>query len=118
LLIVEDELFVGLDVAEELEAAGYSVYGPISNTKSAGKVVDLYDFDAAILDYRLQDGTSSALADRLIETGVPVIFYTGNDRQIAEDYAGRATKILAKPLSASQLTAEIDALFLDIARQG
>lgn len=108
ILIVEDELFIGLDVAEELEARGYSVYGPISNVNSATQVIEMYSLAAAILDYRLQDGTSAKLAERLIEKGVPVIFYTGNADQLAStNMAGKAT-ILSKPASTEEIASALD----------
>ena len=101
ILIVEDELFSGLDVAEQLEALGYVVYGPISNLKSARQVIEMYSFKVAILDYQLQDGTSLELAKTLIERNVPVVFYTGNPASIA-NLIPEAT-VLAKPAQIEQI---------------
>ena len=103
ILIVEDELFAGLDIAEQLEKQGYVVYGPISNVKSAEKVIGLYNFSAAILDYQLQDGTSLELARDLTERGVPVIFYTGQPDRLKEAELQGNVTILAKPAAMEEI---------------
>ena len=102
-LVVEDELFIGLDVAEELESRGFAVYGPISNVESASKVVDTYHFSAAVLDFRLQDGNSHILAERLQEKNVPVIFYTGNPEEAARHPVARHATLLSKPAMGSEI---------------
>lgn len=114
ILIVEDELFAGLDVAEELEAKGYVVYGPISNMRSAEQVVSLYQFGAAILDYQLQDGTSYDLALQLLDKDIPVLFYTGNAAELRSDPIADRTMIIDKPASTDEIVAAIERAVISV----
>jgi DNA-binding response OmpR family regulator len=75
ILLVEDEPVIALQLESQLNAAGARVY-------SAGRLRDaLYmaehpALSAAVLDYRGGDD-STAVCRRLVDLGVPFVFYTG-----------------------------------------
>ena len=71
-LLVEDELFIALDVQATIEAAGFAVEGPCMTLVEAQEAVERHNaaFAAAVLDVRL--------ADRLHAAGVPLIFHSGH----------------------------------------
>jgi DNA-binding NtrC family response regulator len=78
-LIVEDELFIVLDLEEVLRDAGYQRV--VTHSALAAALAWLEDnrADLAVIDYRLRDTTSEALVDRLIETATPTVIYSGNE---------------------------------------
>lgn len=80
ILIVDDDLMVGLHIKVEVEAMGYSVIGPVSSVEGARAV--LRDEDetvaVAILDVNLHHENSLTLAQDLWERRIPFIFVTGS----------------------------------------
>lgn len=79
-LLVEDELFIALDVQATIEAAGFEVEGPCMTLTEAQEAVERYGaaFAAAVLDVRVADGNVFDAADRLHAAGVPLIFHSGH----------------------------------------
>lgn len=108
-LIVEDEMFVGLDPAEELEARRYCVYGPISNVRSAEKVINTFAFQLAILD-RLRDENSRRLAKSLSDLDVPVIFVTAVPDLVAKAVPDCCATVFDKPVSSARLMEAVEQL--------
>lgn len=80
ILILEDEAFVALDLAESIESAGYGVLGPFSNCKDAEKFLSEIKPDYAILDVDLGRGENSfSVAHLLRKNKIPFTFATGYD---------------------------------------
>lgn len=79
-LLVEDELFIALDLQETIEEAGFHVVGPCATVVEAEAAIDTHAgrFAAAVLDVRLADGTVFPAADRLHAAGVPLLFHSGH----------------------------------------
>jgi DNA-binding NtrC family response regulator len=79
-LLVEDELFIALDLQETIEEAGFHVVGPCATIAEAQAEIDRCkgQFAVAVLDVRLADGTVFAAADRLQAAGVPLLFHSGH----------------------------------------
>ncbi|TNC16132.1 response regulator [Methylobacterium terricola] len=77
-LLIEDDLLLGLDLGDILAEAGYRVAGPLrteaeaeawmAGSGLAGRVPDL-----AILDLPLRDGDGSRLAGTLRARGIPFL---------------------------------------------
>lgn len=106
ILLVEDELFIGLDMAEEMEANGFVVHGPVTDIDSAQKIVGQMQFDAAVLDYRIRNAYSGALSEQLSNKGIPVIFVTGISNLAGKEQLHPTTIVLEKPfVSADLITA-------------
>ena len=96
-LIVEDEIFVALDLERILTDAGYTVAGIAADADTAMRVAPGCTF--AFVDVNLRDGaTGPAIAQRIHrEHGVQVVFVTANPSQIA-DPAG-ALGYIRKPFN-------------------
>jgi CheY-like chemotaxis protein len=76
-LIVEDEPFIAVDLAEAVDEARGKVIGPAGSVREALVLIEQNLVQAAILDVNLSDGDVTPVTELLIEVGVPVIFYSG-----------------------------------------
>ena len=81
-LIVEDEIFVALDLERILEDAGYEVVAIAADSAAALEAAPGCGF--AFVDVNLRDGpTGPAIAARIArDHGVKVVFVTANPAQI------------------------------------
>lgn len=80
-LIVEDEIFVALDIERILVDAGYKVAAIAADTESALSAANGCSF--AFVDINLRDGpTGSDIARRLASEGIRVVYVTANPSQI------------------------------------
>lgn len=96
-LIVEDEIFVALDLERILEEAGYRVAAIAADRKSALEAAP--DCGFAFVDVNLRDGaTGPDIARRIAaEHGIKVVFVTANPGQIGA--AEGALGYVRKPFS-------------------
>ncbi|MFC3613652.1 response regulator [Lutimaribacter marinistellae] len=79
-LVVEDELIIGMDLVMTLEDWGYRAEGPLNSVAKALDSIENETPDIAILDVNLgKTETSMPLAERLTELGIPYVFLTGYD---------------------------------------
>jgi DNA-binding NarL/FixJ family response regulator len=76
-LIVEDEPFIALDLAEAVKEARGKVIGPAGSAREALALIDQNLVQAGILDVNLGDGDITSVVELLIKGGAPVIFYSG-----------------------------------------
>ena len=76
ILVVEDEFLVALELVTILTHEGAVVLGPAQTVQQALGLVAGNSLDCALVDIRLADGASFAVADRLAENGVPFAFVT------------------------------------------
>ena len=97
LLLVEDELVVGVFMQELLETLGYRSTDPIGRLSDAIAMVARERFDGAILDMNLHGEIVYPLAELLTEQGVPFIFVTGYAPR-SVDPRFTAVPILQKPV--------------------
>jgi len=96
-LVVEDEYFIALEIADTLTAEGAEIAGPVENVAKATKVVSEEHVDLCLLDIALIGGERSyPLVDLLSEAGVPVIFVTGYEREAIPSRYGKLP-IIVKP---------------------
>lgn len=81
-LIVEDEIFVALDLERILIDAGYAVAAIAPDSEAAFAAAPGCDF--ALVDVNLRDGaTGPQIAERLCrDFGIKVVFVTANPAQI------------------------------------
>lgn len=102
-LIVEDEIFVALDLERILTDAGYHVVAIAADQKEAMAAAGQASF--AFVDVNLRDGPSGPAIARAIaaEHGVRVVFVTANPAQIGEPSPGLG--FLRKPFSTAQVLA-------------
>ena len=102
-LIVEDEIFVALDLERILTDAGYEVVAIAADRAEAMSAASQASF--AFVDINLRDGPSGPAIARAIaqEHGVRVVFVTANPAQI--DKSTPALGYVRKPFSAAQILA-------------
>ena len=96
IVLVEDDFLVGVQLEEDLRAAGYVTFGPYNSLASAGDAARRLAFDPAILDVNLKGKQVFPLADELAARGLPLILLTGYQlADLPERFRG--TPHLAKP---------------------
>jgi CheY-like chemotaxis protein len=77
-LVVEDEWFIALAIAESLERAGAVVIGPCPSVDAAIEALKTGEkIDAAILDIKLPDGDVYDFARQLRSRKIPFGFSSG-----------------------------------------
>jgi len=111
ILYVEDEALIALDGKSMLEDLGFGTIKSVQNLDEANAAVESQDFDAALLDVNLGDGTTSLdLAKKLIDDGVPVVFASGYNS--SENVIGTLdAPLVAKPFSTPVLKRAITKAF-------
>ena len=77
-LLVEDELLVGMDLCDTVEELGFEVDGPYPGWAQALSAIDERMPDFAILDVMIEGGNVYPIADTLSEAGVPIIFHSAH----------------------------------------
>lgn len=104
-LIVEDELIVGLDLADILEGHGYAIAGPYTNASDALERLGIDRPDAALLDVNLGQGETSAdLALHLLKLGTPFVFLTGYSELDVDDARLEGVRKVGKPITPASAT--------------
>jgi CheY-like chemotaxis protein len=76
-MVVEDELFVGLQLVAELESGGHDVHGPFESEERAAGQLDAGAVDCVLLDANLNGHHPRALAERLIREDIPFAYLSG-----------------------------------------
>ena len=97
-LIVEDDIFIALDLERVLDYAGCGVVGPAASVELALAKISVTKLDAALLDVNLGQELVFPVADRLSAEGIPFIFVTGEPRTVPERHWMRP--VITKPYQA------------------
>ena len=77
ILVVEDEMLVLMNIEMALEELGCSQIRAAASVPAALVLLEIHNFDAALLDVNLGGEKSFPVADALIERGIPFAFSTG-----------------------------------------
>jgi DNA-binding response OmpR family regulator len=77
-LVVEDEFFIGLRIADLLQCMGCDVVGPLGTVARASAEADREPIDAALLDVRLRDETVVPVAEILNRRRIPFALVTAS----------------------------------------
>lgn len=101
-LIVEDEIFVALEIEQIVEDAGFAVSAIAADRESA--LIAANDCDIALVDLNLRDGpTGPGIGLELAaQYGVQVIYVTANPAQIGAA-AQAALGVITKPFRAHSI---------------
>ena len=85
ILIVEDEAFIAIDLADAITDLGGVVIGPVASVAEALTLTEHDHLDAAILDANLLDRDVTPVALRLGQLGVAFVLHsaTGIPRDLA-----------------------------------
>lgn len=102
-LLVEDELLIGLDAKSMIETLGYEVVGPIGTLQDALEVLERGQWQAAVLDVNLGGEKVWPLAQALLRNNVRVAFLTGYAS--LSSFPDELSKLprLEKPISEEEL---------------
>lgn len=108
ILLLEDETMIQMLIEDFITDLGYTVI-PTSNLDEAVSAFETQEFDFALLDINLGDGTDSfPLAHRLYDAGKPFAFMSGYSSQSIEGF-DHVPK-LAKPIHFALLTKTLEKL--------
>jgi two-component sensor histidine kinase/CheY-like chemotaxis protein len=103
ILVVEDDYYVASDTAAALRGAGAFVLGPSPTVEDAIHLLESGFPSSAVLDLNLGDGGPRLeIAQRLIERGIPFIFFTGYDPEVIPDEFASITR-LQRPITPRQV---------------
>lgn len=107
ILIVEDEIFIGLELEQVMRDTGADVVGPAVSVPEALRLIESHAITAAVLDLQLGKQDSIPVAQRLTEAGIPFIFQTGipDISALAKDWPG--VPILRKLAPPEKLVAAV-----------
>lgn len=104
-LIVEDEIFVAIEVESVVRDLGHTPVGIAADSRRAMQLGD--EVDVALVDLNLSDGpTGIDVGRRLARNGVTVMFMTANPAQLGNGVPG-ALGVLPKPVNDQELKAAI-----------
>jgi DNA-binding response OmpR family regulator len=101
-LVVEDEIFLAIHLAEILTEAELHVIGPAATLGEGLRHAETIPLHAALLDINLGDEQSFPIAYRLEERRIPFCFVTGYADYILPPPLARST-IVGKPYRPSKL---------------
>ncbi len=108
-LVVEDDPVLLMDLQSTLAGAGADVVALCQTLEDALRRSDPADFSVAVLDFRLGAETASPVARRLVDQGVPFVFYTGQARHEPSLAEWADCSIVEKPSPPRALIAAVRA---------
>jgi CheY-like chemotaxis protein len=108
-LVVEDELLLGILLEGMLAELGHEVVTIAPRVSAALAAVESETYDLAVLDVRLYGESVDPVAAALVAKAIPFIFATGYGRDgVPEPYRNRL--VLQKPFSKADLERAIESL--------
>ena len=120
ILLVEDDVIRGVEMAYGLESEGARIVGPIRRLSQALALLDREGdtaFSGAILDVELKDGESFPVALRLRERGVPYLFYTAKGSAGHDEARTYGAPVFGKGRSVTEVIEALAALIAGRARR-
>jgi CheY-like chemotaxis protein len=105
-LVVEDEAFLALLMADQVSELGYRVVGPACTMPEARCLAQMAPIDGALLDLNLHGVLSHEIADILSRRKIPFAFITGYDEPPAGAYTD--IDVLHKPYELISLARAIE----------
>ena len=110
-LVVEDELFIAMEIADVLASAGFVVLGPAASVEDALQLLDNVLPDAAVLDLNLGRDRVTPVAAFLRSREIPfVLASAGDPRDLAYETAFAGVENIGKPSDMSRLVAIMQGL--------
>jgi CheY-like chemotaxis protein len=109
-LVVEDEMLIGMLLEDMLADLGHTVAAVVPRLKDAMVAAQQDNFDLAILDVHLHGESGFPVAESLIARGIPFVFATGyGERGLPENYRNRP--VLQKPFAKADLERVLKVVF-------
>jgi CheY-like chemotaxis protein len=110
ILIIEDEVLIGMLLEDMLGDLGYEVAGTAARIEDALALARDARADAAILDINLNGAEVYPVADILAGRGIPFVFATGyGESGVPASYQQHPT--MQKPFRQETLEGELASLF-------
>jgi CheY-like chemotaxis protein len=100
ILVVEDEVIIGMMATDMLEDMGATVLGPALTVAQGMRMAGSEQADAALVDVNLNGTRSDAVIEALARRQIPIVVTTGYGRA-AENGGGHP--VLEKPYTAEAL---------------
>ena len=108
ILIVEDEMLIALDIETTLAEYGHTTL-TAGTIGAAQEAIRTEQFDLAILDLHLKDGSSIPVAKLLRQKRIPFVLCSGSTvGELAEVF--RDVPYIPKPYYSTELVSVIDSL--------
>lgn len=106
-LLVEDEMIIAFDIADQMECAGFAVDGPYPSNVKALAALESSRPHVAILDVQLADGDVYPVAIKLREMNVPIVFHSGHadPDQLRVEFPNAI--VCTKPCSSARLESAV-----------
>ena len=108
-LIVEDEIIIGMMLHGEITQAGGIAIGPVTSVADGLKELESRVVDAVVLDAKLIDGSGAELAARLDERQIPFLVTSGYEAANLPREL-RDAPFVAKPVSVPLLVEALESL--------
>lgn len=109
-LVVDDEVLIGMEIETILLEAGYRIAGPTVTVAETMQLLDGELPDAAVLDLNLRGQRSDTVADRLVELGIPFVYLTGHAESVIAERHRQVPRI-DKPFTSPSVLAVVSAVF-------
>ncbi|MGL5165282.1 MAG: response regulator [Afipia sp.] len=113
-LLVEDEVMIRMMVADMLEELGYTIAGEAGDIDEAVRLVQVADYDIAILDVNVNGKVITPVAEAVQLRELPFVFATGYGAQgLPEKFRDRPT--IQKPFQIETLARTIESVLKGVA---
>jgi CheY-like chemotaxis protein len=109
IVIIDDEAVISVDYWFQLLEIGARPQAVLPTNTGALSFLETHLVDAAILDYRLRDGTSEPVMAWLRDHGTPFVIISGWVQKLPNPTTGAA--ILEKPASSADLRRALASVF-------
>ncbi len=108
ILLVEDDTMIASGILYALETEGYET-NHATSIKDAGSLIEHYNFDLAIIDMQLPDGTGFDVSEIFKSTDTAVIFLTvvDDENTIVRAFDEGAQDYIVKPFRIRELLARV-----------
>jgi len=110
-MVAEDSLLILVALEILLEQHGIGIAGQASTIAEAQALVEIGNFDIAILDINLHDEMVFPVADLLHQRGIPIIFTTGYAPSEMLPARFAQVPIIQKPYDADALMELVEQAF-------
>ena len=108
ILLLEDDTMIASGILYALETEGYET-NHATGIKDARSLIEYYDFDLAIIDMQLPDGTGFDVSEIFQNTATSVIFLTvvDDENTIVRAFDEGAEDYIVKPFRIRELLARV-----------
>ena len=108
ILLVEDDTMIASGILYALETEGYET-NHATGIKDAGSLIEYYNFDLAIIDMQLPDGTGFDVSEIFKNNATSVIFLTvvDDENTIVRAFDEGAQDYIVKPFRIRELLARV-----------